>query len=271
MPKPNTLISEHLHAFPLFTGVIFRLQHLDWLRRVHILRPTLFRNSVINTIRPNPERDEFDYCSDLSLWDTRFRPEPEEAVVFEIYGHIDGVEIFNNSDSPSIKPILNKLAAVKNTSGTVRLQFPSEMPVFLTGIYRGAKEGFYNFTEQYSDELKAMKLKADTVRDFYCELVCMICDMPQRVECKGTTSWSGFNGCERCIQKGESLPGKMLFPKIDAPRRLDSEWDLYRTDPFHDDVCTGIKNLINNTLILNDRHLLYYNVRTPATHSVPIL
>lgn len=233
------------NAIAIYIGVISRLTHVEWLRRAHILKPTLFRNSVIEAIRPRPELDEYDYCSDLSVWDTRDRPEPEEAVVFEIYGHIDGVKIFENSENGSIKPILNKLSAVR--CGETRLCLPSEMPVFLTGIYRGKKEGFYNFTKQYSDELRTMKPNNGTDRDFYCELVCMICDQPQRAECKGITNFNGNNGCERCIQKGEHLGGKMIFSDTNAPLRLDQEWESYLNDPFWNEVREYATMYMKNT------------------------
>lgn len=58
----------------------------------------------------------------------------------------------------------------------------------------------------------------------------MICDTPQRADCKGVKGHTGFNACERCEVKGKSVGGTTCFPELDGAERTDETWDDYSLD-----------------------------------------
>lgn len=64
---------------------------------------------------------------------------------------------------------------------------------------------------------------------FTVELKAMICDTPQRADCKGVKGHTGFNACERCEVKGKSIGGTVCFPELDATARSDGTWASYST------------------------------------------
>lgn len=208
-------------------GNVHRQEHVDMLRRVHMFKPDLFPNAVVNAIKPDRRLDEFDAVVDPSVWDTTTRDEPKEPVIFEIFGHIDGVAIFKNSAQASVKPILNKITAVRNSKCRVKL--PAYSPVFLTGMFHGKNEDIDDLCDDYFNELLDLKWdnprKADS--PILVELRCMICDAPQRADCKATSRWNGYQPCERCKQQGEIVDRVMTIPKVNAPPRLDEEWEAY--------------------------------------------
>lgn len=72
----------------------------------------------------------------------------------------------------------------------------------------------------------------DTILVFFeVELIALICDAPQRAECKGIVGHSGYYACERCTVKGEVDRTKTtavrfpIKPKCDP--RTDERWDKY--------------------------------------------
>ena len=80
------------------------------------------------------------------------------------------------------------------------------------------------------DFVKELALLADLRRSelsFSVKMTAMICDSPQRVECKGIKSFSGFYSCERCEVKGEKVNNTTCFANLDEPARTDEKWDSY--------------------------------------------
>jgi len=194
-----------------------------------LVYPNLLPNFLVQKLQPDPS-EEADKYVDCSIWSTVGRPEPEEKITMEIFGHMDGVQIFKSSAVSSVKPILSKISAIRNSSGSVRVQLPSKMPVFLVGIYHGAGCSMEDLVKDYFDELDAMKPGKDPSQPFYVELVCMICDAPQRSDCKFTPRWNGYKSCERCIQDGERVDKEgsktkvMIYPLMNQPLRKDKDW-----------------------------------------------
>jgi hypothetical protein len=209
--------------------VVRKTEHVNMLRMVHMVNPDFFPNEIVNTIRPNPRmlgNIKAEEAKEIeALWDTSLRDE-KESITFELFGHMDGVQFNNSGSMRSIKPILNKIAAVRNSEK--RYVFPSSMPVFLTGISQTKGDPMDDVLEDLVQDLK--ELSSDTnppIGAIMCEVKCMICDAPQRGDCKGIVRWNGTKGCERCTQSGIHRNGRMLFLKLDAELRVMENWPLY--------------------------------------------
>jgi len=59
---------------------------------------------------------------------------------------------------------------------------------------------------------------------FRAQISCFICDAPARAFVKQTKLHSGYYGCERCIQKGEYVQGRVVFPELNSERRSDEQF-----------------------------------------------
>lgn len=60
-------------------------------------------------------------------------------------------------------------------------------------------------------------------------MTALICDAPQRSECKGCKGHGGYYACERCVIKGTWIPGwGVRFLELNKRPRLDEFWDHYK-------------------------------------------
>ena len=67
---------------------------------------------------------------------------------------------------------------------------------------------------------------------FHLTVTSVICDAPARAFVKNIKSYSGYHGCDKCIQSGV-WNGKMTFPEIDATLRTDASFDEMRDEEHH--------------------------------------
>lgn len=74
-----------------------------------------------------------------------------------------------------------------------------------------------------------MKLesKKKSKLSFTVDLKAMICDTPQRAECKAIKGHGGFHACERCEVKGARVNGVTCFADLDQKARSDATWDEF--------------------------------------------
>ena len=76
-------------------------------------------------------------------------------------------------------------------------------------------------------------------------MVCMICDTPQRHECKGIISHTGYYACERCTLRGESIGGAVRFNAEHGTRpRTDKLWPLYLLEEGTDPVRSFLAHML---------------------------
>jgi hypothetical protein len=77
----------------------------------------------------------------------------------------------------------------------------------------------------------------------------MICDAPQRADCKGCKAHSGYYACERCVIRGTHFPRfGVRYLGLDKRLRRDAFWKNYLKREKGETVCTLF---IINVLILS--------------------
>lgn len=130
--------------------------------------------------------------------------------------NVDGVPI---SESP---PKSFWLILLELTGGNC------SQKIFVAGVYLGAKkpQSFTDFLDPFITELGAV-LENYIFHDrvIPLEIGCIVCDAPARNSCLGTKSYTGYFGCGRCTEKGESLHHRMVITKIhDLEKRTDESF-----------------------------------------------
>lgn len=65
------------------------------------------------------------------------------------------------------------------------------------------------------------------------ELSTFVCDAPARAYIKQIRPHNAHNGCERCIQEGVSVAGRMLFPEVNAAQRTDQSFKEQEDKDHH--------------------------------------
>lgn len=63
-----------------------------------------------------------------------------------------------------------------------------------------------------------------------------ICDAPARAFLKCVKGHSGYNGCERCVQTGVYVSGRMTYPDLTAELRTDSQFEEMIDEDHHTGV-----------------------------------
>lgn len=63
-----------------------------------------------------------------------------------------------------------------------------------------------------------------------------ICDAPARAFLKCIKGHSGYSSCERCVQPGVHLNGKIVYPDMVAALRTDAEFDEMLDEEHHRDM-----------------------------------
>jgi hypothetical protein len=73
-------------------------------------------------------------------------------------------------------------------------------------------------------------------------MVALVCDAPQRAECKGCKGHMGYYACERCVTRGVNVPGwGIKFVELNRALRKDIYWASYLHPPFGEKVCEYFK------------------------------
>ena len=133
--------------------------------------------------------------------------------MLSLHMNIDGIPLFN-SCSTSLWPIL---CSIKELGGKV----------FPVALFCGRqKPNSLDFLNDFVSELTSLQSNG-----FMCNGRCLkttleavICDAPARAFVKQIKGHSGFNSCERCVQRGKYLGGKVTLPDLDLPSRTDASF-----------------------------------------------
>lgn len=56
------------------------------------------------------------------------------------------------------------------------------------------------------------------------QLCSMVCDAPARAFLKNVKGHTGYSGCEKCMQEGEYVNNRVVFPQTDARLRTDKDF-----------------------------------------------
>jgi hypothetical protein len=209
-------------------GVVNTFEYVNTLRTTFYLWPQLFTEEMRQIIRPR-RGEEYD-LELLKKWRVP-PPEPtlKQNIVFEIHGHIDGVQLFKNSATGKAVPILGRVTAIRDADTGLRVTLPALEP-FVIGVMHvtGEKPDICAFSRQFVEELNVLSSREKSGRSFEVEMTAMICDAVERLELKQTQGATGYDCCERCRMRGVHKDGSCRYTcLVKDLKRTDSDWAFY--------------------------------------------
>ncbi|KAJ8973886.1 hypothetical protein NQ317_019299 [Molorchus minor] len=159
--------------------------------------------------------------------------------------NIDGLPLFNNSNI-QVWPIL---ALIKNASDT---------KPFAVGIFcgRSKPKPLELYLEDFINELLDLltngvffndKLYKDKVHSF-------VCDAPARAFIKCVKSHSGYSSCDKCIEVGNYVKGRVIFNSSSAKKRSDQSFITQEDEDHH----TGTSPLLKLNIGLVSKFSIDY-------------
>ena len=138
--------------------------------------------------------------------------------------NIDGLRVFNNSRT-QLWPILGMLCE------------PRSLAPFVVGIFCGQSKpsDVKCYLQQLIMELQEIMTSGIVVlgRHLRVKLQCVICDTPARCFIRQVKSHSGYYGCDKCTQRGNSVNRRMTFPLLSSPLRNDANFRSQRQRSHH--------------------------------------
>jgi hypothetical protein len=215
--------------FGISCGLIYRWEYLMTMRIVVSLFPEFVPPEIRQAIGPQ-KGEELD-PEVLKHWFSLPSAPPEDPnnprqLVLLIHGHIDGVQWFVNSTQPKGVPILGRLVGIKEEVSGDKIKIPTLSPFVIGTLLPSRKKtNTKKFVMDFVEELVELNSPQRSGLSFKVQLVCMICDTPQRAECKGIIGHGGYYACERCVVKGEHIAGAVRYLDLNARLRTDAEWN----------------------------------------------
>jgi len=220
-------------------GVIDRWHYLNTMRTVVSLFPEMVPPEIREAVGPQLG-EEYDVGLRkrwLSL--PEVDPQMHRELVLLLHGHIDGVDWYKNTNKSKGVPILGRLVGIRDDASGASIKTPNLKPFVVGAMKLARATNTKDFVEDFVHELAKLANPARSGLSFKVQLVCMVCDTPQRAECKGTVGHSGYYACERCVTHGQHIEESRKFPQIDALPRTDANWDTYKGTHRHADVLKG--------------------------------
>lgn len=145
-----------------------------------------------------------------------------EGFCFEIQLNIDGLPLFKSTNH-QFWPILGLLQNV------------DDKRPFIIGLFFGTSkpDNLDDYLRQFIDEYNDLKQNGFDFdgKKWNVIIHSVICDTPARAFVKKVKSYSGYHGCDKCVQNGEWM-GKMTYPEVNAALRTDQSF-LHRLDEDH--------------------------------------
>ena len=220
-------------------GLVSKWHYLMSWRIVVALFPDFVPIEIRMAIGPQPG-EEYD-AGFLKHWHALPAPDPNNKrdLVLLLHGHIDAVMWFMNTLQSKGVPILSTLVGIMDEKTGEGVKMPTLDPFIVGTLKLERKTNTKDFTKDFVKELAILADPAKSGLSFKVLLVCMICDTPQRSECKGIIGHGGYYACERCVVRGVTTPGNSVvkYPDLDQRLRTDDQWPQYlmpddpRADP----------------------------------------
>lgn len=135
--------------------------------------------------------------------------------------NIDGLPLFK-SNNTQLWPILG---LVKNC--------PKETP-FVIAIYCGRPSPLDIFLEDFVNELFQLLHEGFLFENrlYTVKVHSFICNAPARAYIKCTKSHDGYSACDKCIEIGDYVQGRVIYKSIEAPR-TDLDFQLRNDEDHH--------------------------------------
>lgn len=149
---------------------------------------------------------------------------------FKISFNVDGLPLYNSSNI-QLWPIL----------GTIK-NYPCDP--FAIGIFCGSSKPapLSSFLEEFINELcDLLKNGFEFQNKMYeVEVHSFVCDAPARAFLKCIKNHNGYSACEKCVEPGEYINGRVILKNISAPERTDELFLLQSDEDHH----TGVSPLV---------------------------
>ena len=143
-----------------------------------------------------------------------------------LHMNISGILLFGTS-TVSLWPILDMIKKLPGKSFVIGLYCGSSKP-------KSLKEYEYDFVQEMKEVL-IIGVDFD-INKYNVKLDAFICDALARAFIKCIKGHSGYHSCERCVQKGLYVSGKITFPEFGARLRTNVSFDEMRDSAHHTDI-----------------------------------
>jgi len=144
------------------------------------------------------------------------------AVMLQI--NFDGLPLFKSS-SMEFWPILCAVKGLEN------------FKPFVVGLYCGKKKpsDVFEYVAEFVAELQMLLETGVTCNGAHLmvKIDCFVCDAPARAFVKNIKGHTGYNACEKCVQEGFYINGRMTFPETDARLRTDEDFKRMADEDHH--------------------------------------
>ena len=251
--RPKKLTAQYLSLgieralLGVSCGLVARWQYLNTMRIVYTIFPEMVPREIYEAICPQ-QGEEFDVDL-MKHWRALPKPPAMEddarQLVLLLHGHMDGVQLFTNSIRSKGVPILSRLVGIRDDVTSESVKIPTLDPFVVGTMQVHRKTNTKQFVKDYVQELRILENPHLSGLSFRVELVCMICDAPQRQECKGIIGHTGYYACERCRTKGISFDGAVRFPELNKRRRKDEDWKKYKVAEKNEEVIIYFMSIIS--------------------------
>ena len=138
--------------------------------------------------------------------------------------NIDGLPLFK-STSDQFWPILGKFQNINISN-----------QVFIICLFYGIKkpDNLSEYLDDFVNEYKDLERHGIDCfgKHLLVKIDSVICDAPASAFVKNVKSYSGYHGCDKCIQHGVWL-GKVTFPETNAPTRTDHSFSQELDEDHH--------------------------------------
>lgn len=160
--------------------------------------------------------------------------------------NVDGLPIATSSAS-QFWPILASVYSENNIS--------TPFPI---GIYFGSSkpESVSTYLEQFISEFQSLEneiIICDT--KYSLKIYCIVCDAPAKCFLLSIKSFNGYFGCTRCVQEGEYVNGRVVYPEMSSELRTN---EMFRNQSYGEDYHKGTTPLIKLNINLVSQVTLDY-------------
>ena len=141
------------------------------------------------------------------------RESPPVVDTLTLRVNIDGISLSKSSKN-ELWPILAKIKEIPTSD------------VFVVGLYAGPSKppSVGEYLKDFIQDLKLITSEGFDYNGKHFNVAlpdAFICDAPARAFLKGIKGHTGYSACERCVEHGVYLNGRVVFPDLNEPLRTD--------------------------------------------------
>ncbi len=116
--------------------------------------------------------------------------------------------------------------------------------VFMISLYAGPSKppSVHEYMKDVVEEFKRLTKEGLYFNEKHYSVPlpdAFICDAPARAFLKCIKGHSGYSSCERCVQPGVHLKGRIVYPDMEAALRTDAQFYEMLDEEHHRDVTSS--------------------------------